>query len=116
MADEPENLVLQMLRGIRAEVADIKSQMATKAKLAELRAELKSELGSLRADVASDFMAMQAKADAEHKATREQIFGLRREVFDYHSSVVGHGVLISELDARMHRVEKQLGLPPIDAN
>jgi hypothetical protein len=109
MANEPDNLVLQLLRGIRAD-------MATKSELTELRA----ELNSLRADVASDLMAMQAKADAEHKATRdavrEQISGLRREVFEYHSSVVGHGVLISELDARVHRVEKHLELPPIDTN
>ena len=83
MADEPENLVLALLRGIRAEVADIKSEMATKSDLADVRAELQS----LRADVASDLVAMQAKSDAEHKATREQVDGLRRQVFEYHSSV-----------------------------
>ena len=66
MANEPENLVLALLRGIRAEIADIKSEMATKSDLADVRAELQS----LRADVASDLLAMQAKADAEHKATR----------------------------------------------
>ena len=116
MAEEPENLVLALLRGIRAEVADIKSQMATKTELAELRA----DFNSLRADVASDLLIMQVKADAEHKATRdyvrEQISGLRREVFEYHSVVVGHGVLISEHDTRLHRVERHLELPPLDAN
>ena len=112
MADEPENLVLALLRGIRAEVADIKSEMATKSDLADVRAELQS----LRADVASDLLAMQAKADAEHKATREQVDGLRRQVFEYHSSVIGHGMLISELEARVRRMEKHLDLPPIGAN
>ena len=68
MANEPENLVLALLRGIRAEIADIKSEMATKSDLADVRAELQS----LRADVASDLLAMQAKSDAEHKATRER--------------------------------------------
>jgi hypothetical protein len=31
---------------------------------------------------------------------------------EYHSSVLGHGILISELDARLRRVETHLGLPP----
>ena len=112
MAYEPENLVLALLRGIRAEVVDIKSEMATKSDLADVRAELLS----LRADVASDLVAMQAKSDAEHKATREVIDGLRRQVFEYHSSVIGHGMLISELEARVRRVEEHLDLPPIGAN
>jgi hypothetical protein len=112
MADEPENLVLALLRGIRAEIVDIKSEMATKSDLADVRAELQS----LRADVSSDLLAMQAKSDAEHKATREVIDGLRRQVFEYHSSVIGHGMLISELEARVRRMEKHLDLPPIGAN
>jgi hypothetical protein len=116
MADEPENLILALLRGIRAEIVDIKSEMATKSDLADVRAELQS----LRADVASDLLAMQAKADVEHKATRdevrERVDGLRRQMFEYHSSVIGHGMLISELEARVRRMEKHLDLPPIGAN
>ena len=112
MANEPENLVLALLRGIRAKIVDIKSEMATKSDLADVRA----EIASLRADVASDLLAMQAKSDAEHKGTRELIDGLRRQVFEYHSSVIGHGMLISELEARMRRVEKHLDLPPLVAN
>ena len=88
MADEPESLVLQLLRGIRAD-------MATKAELGELKGDLgdlRADIHSLRADVASDFAAMQAKADAEHKATRQQlgdqIAGLRRAVVEYHSAVI----------------------------
>ena len=103
MANEPENLVLELLRGLRAQMG-------------ELRAELKADINSLRADVASDLVAMQAKSDAEHKATREVIDGLRRQVFESHSSVIGHGMLISELEARVRRVEKHLDLPPIGAN
>jgi hypothetical protein len=103
MANEPENLVLELLRGLRTQMG-------------ELRAELKGDINLLRADVASDLLAMQAKSDTEHKATRELIDGLRRQVFEYHSSVIGHGTLISELEARMRRVEKHLDLPPIVAN
>lgn len=110
MANEPENLVLELLRGMRADITSVKadvelirSQMATK-----------EELASLRADVASDLLTMQEKNNAEHKATREMVVGLRRAVIDYHSSVIGHGILISELDARMRRVEEHLNLPAID--
>ena len=116
MADEPENLVLELLGGIRDDVTAVREEMATKAELGKLNA----EVHSLRADVASDLSAMQAKADAEHTATRkqlgEQIAGLRRAVVEYHSVVIGHGVLISELEARMRRVEQHLDLPAIDAH
>ena len=49
---QPDNLVLQLLRDIRAE-------MATKTDIArvdESVADLRSEMHSLRADVASDFL------------------------------------------------------------
>jgi hypothetical protein len=112
MAGEPENFVLELLRGIRAD-------MATKAELTDLKtemkadiAEMKADMRSLRADVAADFVSMQA----ENKATRDQIVGLRRAIVEYHSAVIGHGVLISELEARVRRVEQHLNLPAIDAN
>jgi hypothetical protein len=115
MADEPDNLVLQLLRGIRAEVADIKAAMATKAELAELSAELRGDINSLRADVASDLLTLRAEVKADFKAMGDQVAGIRRAVFEYHSSVIGHGVLISELEARLRRVENHLDLPPVDA-
>jgi hypothetical protein len=115
MSGEPENLVLELLRGLRADVATVD------AKLADTKAELKNDIHSLRADVASDLATMRAENDAEHKATRkqlgDQIVGLRRAVVEYHSVVIGHGVLISELEARVRRVEQHLGLPPaLDAH
>ena len=77
--------------------------MATKNDLAEVR----SEMRSLRADVASDLLVAR-------KETSDQIVGLRRAVIEYHSSVIGHGVLISELEARVRRVEQHLNLPASD--
>ncbi len=97
MADEPDNLVLQLLRQIRAD-------MVTKA-------ELKSELNTLRADIASDLAVMQARTDSQFKRVDEQIVGLRRAVVEYHSAVIGHGILISELEARTRRIEQHLNLP-----
>ena len=103
---QPENLVLQLLRDMRGDLADVRRDMATKADVAELR----SEMGSLRADVAADLHALDAKIDGTRKDLSEQIVGLRRAVIDYHSSVVGHGNLIADLEARLRRVEPRLGL------
>ena len=102
MTDGPENLVLAMLREMRAETANG-------------FADLRSEMQSLRADVASDLHTLDAKIEATAAATRkdlsEQIVGLRRAVVEYHSAVIGHGVLISELEARLRRLEQHLNLP-----
>ncbi len=46
------------------------------------------------------------------KADKDDVLSLRQAVTDYHSSVLGHGILISELDARLRRVEQHLNLPP----
>ena len=96
MREEPENLVLQILRAMRGEIAALKT-------------ELKADMNSLRADVSSDLLSMQ-------KDIREQIGGLRRTIVEYHSSVVGHGILISELEERVRRVEQHLNLPPLKAH
>ena len=37
---------------------------------------------------------------------------LRDAVTHYHSSVLGHGMLISELDERVRRIERHLKLEP----
>lgn len=38
---------------------------------------------------------------------------LRQAVTEYHASVMGHGILISELDRRVRRIEKHLNLPSL---
>ena len=88
--DQPENLVLQLLRDMRADIADV-------------RADLRSEINSLRADVASNLLTTR-------KELSEQIIGLRQAVVEYHSAVIGHGNIIADLEARMRRVEQRLGL------
>jgi len=53
---------------------------------------------------------------AEHGRRFDDLTGqvqfLREAVTDYHASVMGHGILISELDARVRRIERHLDLPP----
>ena len=102
---EPENIVLILLREIRAEIAESRSVMATKNDVAEVRSEVKS----LRADVASDLMTLE-------KRLSDRINYLNRAVMEYHSSAVGHGMLISEFEERLLRVEQHLKLPPYEAH
>lgn len=113
---EPESLVLRILREMRAEIGDvrsdisqIRSEFATKSDLSSLHADVASDIRSLRADVAADILS-------NRQELSEQIVGLRRAVIEYHTSVIGHGILISELEARLRRVEQHIGLPPLGAN
>ena len=109
---EPDNLVLHLLREMRAE-------MATKADIARLEtnvADVRSEVKSLRADVASDLHNLDAKVDKTRKELSEQIVGLRRAVVEYHSAVIGHGMIISDLEARLRRVEQHLNLSALEAH
>ena len=113
---EPESLVLQILREMRAELGDVRAELGeVRSDIRQIRADfatksdLSSEIRSLRADVASDLLSTR-------KELSEQIVGLRRAVIEYHTSVIGHGVLISELEARLRRVEQHIGLPPLGAN
>jgi hypothetical protein len=108
MPEEPTSLILELLRQMRAELGDMRSDMATKADLASLRADVAADMHSLRADVAADILTTR-------KELSEQIVGLRRAVIDYHTPVIGHGVIISELEARMRRVEQHLNLPSLGA-
>lgn len=107
MSTEPDSLILQMLREMRADMATKDDVVAVKGDIAAMRSEfsdLKADFNSLRADVASDMMALR-------KDVGDRIVGLRRAVVEYHTSVIGHGVLISELEARLRRVEQHLDLP-----
>ena len=71
-----------------------------------MRADVAAGMHTLRADVAADLLTTR-------KELGEQIVGLRRAVIDYHTSVIGHGVIISELKARVRRVEQHLNLPSL---
>jgi hypothetical protein len=113
---EPENLVLMLLRQIREEMATEKDLGVVKDDVAGLKAELKndiadvsSEVKSLRADVASDFMTME-------KRLGDRISHLNRAVMEYHSSTIGHGLLYTEIEERLRRVEQHLKLSPTESH
>jgi hypothetical protein len=113
VTEEPASLILELLRQMRAELAtkaDLNSMRSEvgviKSDMDALRSELKSDMHTLRADVAADILSTR-------KELGEQIMGLRRAVLEYHTSVIGHGSLISDLEARVRRVEQHLNLPSL---
>lgn len=102
---EPESLILQILREMRAELGDVRSDIGDiRSDIGQIRADFatKSDMHTLRADVAADLLSTR-------KELSEQIVGLRRAVIEYHTSVIGHGVL----EARARRVEQHLNLPSL---
>lgn len=107
---EPENMVLHLLAQIREDVWRLEAKVGrVDVKVDELGADLRSEMHSLRADVASDLLTLE-------KRMNEQFVGLRRSVMEYHSTAVGHGLLYSELDERVRRIEQRLELAPAEPN
>jgi hypothetical protein len=99
MSEEPENFALALLRKIDAKVDNLRDEIT------DVRSELRSEIHSLRADVASDMLNLENRLS-------DQIVGLRRSVMEYHSSAIGHGVLLSEFEERLRRLEEHVGLSP----
>lgn len=105
---DPENLVLKLLRDMRGEMATKTDIAGVSDEIAGVRGEIadvRSEVKSLRADVASDLMTVE-------KRLSDRIAHLNRAVMEYHSSAVGHGVLIGEFEERLRRVEEHLKLLP----
>lgn len=85
-----------MLLTLQDEMRQMRAEMATKADIAAVRRDMAADMASFRSEVATDFAA------------------LRQTVNAYHSTVLGHGILISELDGRVRRVEHHLDLPPYE--
>ena len=54
-----------------------------------------------------------AAIDRQFADVRSEIADLRRTLTQYHASVLGHGILLSELERRVHRIEDHLHLPPV---
>ena len=109
MPEEPASLILELLRHMRTELATKDDLESVRAEVSGVRSEVadvKSDMHSLRADVAADMLTTR-------KELGEQIVGLRRAVIDCHTSVIGHGMMISELEARARRVEQHLNLPSL---
>ena len=96
---EAESPILKVLRDMRDDFGRLDAKIDT------LGADLRSEMHCLGADVASDLLTSE-------KRVGEKIAGMRRAVMEYHSSAIGHGVLISEFEDRLRRVEQHLNVSP----
>lgn len=60
------------------------------------------------------FEGIERRLDAverEVSMLRQNLVTLRQDVAGYHAAVVGHGILITELDARVSRIERHLDMP-----
>ncbi len=108
MAEQPENIVLTLLRELRADIARNAERMATKDDIGRLD----QKIDILRADVASDLANLEKRLGDQEKRLGDRIGHLQRAVMEYHSSTIGHGVLMSEFEERLRRVEKRLGIEP----
>jgi ABC-type transporter Mla subunit MlaD len=66
-------------------------------------------------DLSAEFVAVREVVAAHDRKLDDLAAGLaslRDAVTHYHSSVLGHGLLISELDERVRRIERHLNLNP----
>lgn len=77
--------------------ADISQVLIMLGDVLSVQREMRTELHELRRRV----------DDIDHK-----LGSLRQAVTEYHASVLGHGILITELDVRLRRVEQHLNLVP----
>jgi hypothetical protein len=71
-------------------------------------------LGTVAADVRQmkgDLVGI--KTELATKASKEDLADLRSALTSYHSAVLGHGILISELEERLRRIERHVGLAPV---
>ena len=113
MPEQPENLVLQLLRELPADIARNADRLATKDDIARLDQNIDrvdQKIDILRADVASDLANLEKRLGDQEKRLTDQIAHLRRAVMEYHSSTIGHGVPMSEFEERLRRVEQRLGI------
>ena len=60
-----------------------------------------------------DMAEMRRDITSMSRSMKTDFAELRQTITHYHSSVVGHGILISDLEARIRRVEEHLDLPLI---
>ena len=86
-------------------LAIVQDLAAGQRDLAAGQRQMGNTLDSLARDIRQEMAALRHEL-------RQDMHGLRQQVTEYHSSVLGHGVLISELEQRVRRIERHLELPP----
>jgi hypothetical protein len=102
MAEEPENLTLQLLRRLDSKLD------ATNERIDKLATN--ERIDKLAMAVTLDVRDLRAESVASEKRLVDNLAELRRVVIFYHASVAGHGVLLTELAERIRHPESLMGV------
>jgi hypothetical protein len=104
VAEEPENLMLHILRRLE-------SKVETGFAATDARADATNErIDKLAMSVTLDIRDVRAELAAMEKRLVDSQAELRRAIMFYHASVSGHGILITELDERLRHLESAVKL------
>jgi hypothetical protein len=91
--------------------ADLGSVVAMLSSVLEGQQSMRADIQEIKGVVNQHTLTL-----AEHGRRLDDLTGqvtsLREAVTAYHASVLGHGILISEPDGRVRRIEQHLNLPP----
>jgi hypothetical protein len=88
--------IYQLLGPVAADVRYMKGELTG----------IKTDLLIVKADLAG------VKMELANKADKSDIADLRHALTTYHSAVLGHGILISEIEERVRRIERHVGISP----
>lgn len=117
MADEKFDLVLELLTDLQAGQREFRDEMhAFRDEMYAFRDEMYvfRDKTNARLDVLEAIVHRLARRTdtlaQDIAAVRRETASLRQAITDYHGSVLGHGVLLTELEERLARVERYLDL------
>ncbi len=115
MSEEPENLTLALLRKLDAkieklqlEVAYIRDVMTTKCDSVDIR----KEITSFRAQFVCDLAAFEKRSFEQERRLSDRIAERRSTAVEHHFSALDHGLLLTEFEERLRRLERHVGLLP----
>ena len=74
--------------------------------------DMRAEMHGMRAELRAEIQSLRDEHGRKIDEVAGQVSDLRQAVTEYHASVLGHGVLISQLEDRVRRIERHLNLSP----
>ena len=74
--------------------------------------DIRKEITSFRARFVSDLAAFDERSREQERRLSDQIDGRRSAATEYHFSAIDYGVLLTEFEERLRRLERHVGLPP----
>ena len=92
--------------------AMLQQMITMQAEFSHRLSEQAHALAQFRKEVAVKFQnvaAQFANVDAQFRNVNAELRDMRQAVNAYHGSVLGHGILVSELESKVGRIEDRLG-------